>query len=92
MKRILLLALFFIVFAVNAQININIGSGSVGTAPVSSFFSYSYVQQIYPKQEVNASAAGNITGLSFYLDPSATINDSSNWTVYLGHTSKASFI
>ncbi len=55
------------------------------------FFSYSYVQQIYPKQEVNASAAGNITGLSFYLDPSATINDSSNWTIYLGHTSKASF-
>lgn len=91
MKRILLLALFFIVLAVNAQININIGSGSVGAAPVSSFFSYSYVQQIYPKQEVNASAAGNITGLTFYLDPSATINDSSNWTVYLGHTPKVSF-
>lgn len=91
MKRILLLALFFVVFVVNAQININIGSGSVGSAPVSSFFSYSYVQQIFPKQEVNASAAGNITGLTFYLDPSATINDSSNWTVYLGHTPKVSF-
>ncbi|UZT99497.1 hypothetical protein ODZ84_08010 [Chryseobacterium fluminis] len=92
MKRILLLALFFLVFAVNAQININIGSTSVGTAPVSSFFSYSYVQQIYRKQEVNAAAAGNITGLTFYLDPSAVINDSSNWSVYLGHTSKGSFL
>ncbi|RXM51571.1 MULTISPECIES: hypothetical protein [unclassified Chryseobacterium] len=91
MKRILLLALFFVVFVVNAQININIGSANVGTAPVSSFFSYSYVQQIYPKQEVNATAAGNITGLTFYVDPSATINDSSNWTVYLGHTPKLSF-
>ncbi|MCJ7935061.1 MAG: hypothetical protein MUW56_15925 [Chryseobacterium sp.] len=74
-----------------AQIHLNIGSTNVGTAPVSSFFSYSYVQQIYPKQELNANAAGNITGLTFYLDPSATITDSSNWTVYLGHTTKTAF-
>ncbi|MDH6250487.1 hypothetical protein M2347_000214 [Chryseobacterium sp. H1D6B] len=92
MKRILLLSLLLISFIFNAQININIGSTNVGTAPVSSFFSYSYVQQIYPKQEVNANAAGNITGLTFYLDPSASINDSSGWTVYLGHTSKTAFI
>lgn len=91
MKRILLLSLLFVVLGVKAQININTGSTIVGTAPVSSFFSYSYVQQIYPKQEVNANAAGNITGLTFYVDPSATITDSSNWTVYLGHTSKTSF-
>ena len=91
MKRILLLSLLFAVLTINAQININIGSTGVGTAPISSFFSYSYVQQIYPKQEVNANAAGNITGLTFYLDPSAVINDSSNWTVYLGHTPKISF-
>ena len=76
----------------NAQIDINIASTSVGTAPISSFFSYSYVQQIYPKQEVNANAAGNITGLIFYVDPSSTISDSSNWTVYLGHTTKTAFI
>lgn len=91
MKRILLLALFFLVTTVSAQININIGSSSVGVAPISSFFSYSYVQQIYPKQEVNANAAGNITGLTFYVDSSSTITESSNWTVYLGHTSKTTF-
>ncbi|WP_347217765.1 hypothetical protein [Chryseobacterium sp.] len=91
MKRILLLSLLFAVFAVKAQININIGSTSVGSAPVSSFFSYSYIQQIFPKQEINANAAGNITGLTFYLDPSAALNDSSNWTVYLGHTPKVTF-
>lgn len=76
----------------NAQINLNIGSTNVGTAPISSFFSYSYVQQIYPKQELNANAAGNITGLTFYLDSSASVADSSNWTVYLGHTAKTGFI
>lgn len=91
MKRILLLSLLFVVLAIKAQININIGSTNVGTAPVSSFFSYSYVQQIYPKKELNASAAGNITGLTFYIDPMSTIVESSNWTVYLGHTSKTAF-
>ncbi|KAA2224164.1 hypothetical protein [Chryseobacterium sediminis] len=91
MKKTLLLILFFVVAGLNAQININIGAANVGTAPVSSFFSYSYVQQIYPKQEINANAAGNITGLTFYVDPSSTITESSNWTVYLGHTSKTSF-
>ncbi|RTZ45997.1 hypothetical protein EJ377_15300 [Chryseobacterium arthrosphaerae] len=55
---------------------------------MSTFFSYSYVQQIYPKQELNASAAGNITGLTFYVDPSVTITDSSDWTVYLGIAQK----
>ena len=91
MKRILLLSLLLAVLGVKAQININIGSTNVGTAPVSSFFSYSYVQQIYLKNEINANAAGNITGLTFYVDPSATISDSSNWTVYLGHTNKTAF-
>lgn len=92
MRRNLLLFFLLTALLLNAQININIGSTNVGTAPVSSFFSYSYVQQIYPKQEVNANAAGNITGLKFYTDPSAGIADSSNWTVYLGHTSKTAFI
>lgn len=91
MKKILLLILLSIALMLNAQINLNITSTSVGTAPISSFFSYSYVQQIYPRQELNATAAGNITGLTFYVDPSATINDSSNWTVYLGHTAKTGF-
>lgn len=92
MKRLLFLPLLLISLVFNAQINLNIGSTAVGTAPISSFFSYSYVQQIYPKQEINANAAGNITGLIFYVDPAATLNDSSNWTVYLGHTTKTAFI
>ncbi|RTZ49577.1 hypothetical protein EJ377_03770 [Chryseobacterium arthrosphaerae] len=65
--------MLFVVLGMKAQINLNTGSTTVGTAPVSTFFSYSYVQQIYPKQELNASAAGNITGLTFYVDPSVTL-------------------
>ncbi|REC49429.1 hypothetical protein [Chryseobacterium pennipullorum] len=91
MKRILLLLLVLMSCAFDAQINLNIGSTNVGSAPVSSFFSYSYVQQIYLKHEINSNAAGNITGLTFYVDPSATIADSSAWTLYLGHTPKAAF-
>lgn len=91
MKKTLFLSLLLIISVFNAQIHINTSSTSVGTAPISSFFSYSYVQQIYLKQELNANAAGNITGLSFYVDPSATITESSNWNVYLGHTTKTAF-
>lgn len=91
MRKKLLLFLLLTTLMSNAQINLNIGSTDVGAAPVSSFFSYSYVQQIYPKQEINANSAGNITGLIFYVDPSVTISDSSDWTVYLGLSTKTAF-
>jgi hypothetical protein len=75
----------------NAQIDLGTGSTTVGPAPVSTYFGYSYVQQIFTKQEINANAAGNITGLKFYLGPDATLDNSSDWVVYLGHTAKTSF-
>ncbi|WP_307446332.1 MULTISPECIES: T9SS type A sorting domain-containing protein [Chryseobacterium] len=77
--------------SLSAQISLGTGSTDVGVAPVSTYYGYSYVQQIYTKQEINANAAGNITGLKFYLDPSMSLTNSSNWTVYVGHTSKNSF-
>jgi hypothetical protein len=49
------------------------------------------VQQIFTKQEINANAAGNITGLKFYIDPAMSISNSSQWVVYLGLTNKTSF-
>ncbi|WP_295232452.1 T9SS type A sorting domain-containing protein [uncultured Chryseobacterium sp.] len=77
--------------SLTAQINLGTGSTDVGVAPVSTYYGYSYVQQIYTKQEINANAAGSITGLKFYLDPSMSLTNSSDWVVYLGHTSKNSF-
>lgn len=78
--------------ALSAQIDLGTGSTNVGVAPISTYYGYSYVQQIFSKQEINANAAGNITGLKFYLDPSMSLANSSDWVVYLGQTAKTSFI
>ncbi|SMC67001.1 T9SS type A sorting domain-containing protein [Chryseobacterium sp. YR221] len=91
MKKILLLCLFTISMVLNAQINLGEGSTETGNAPINPYYGYSYIQQIFTKQEINANAAGNITGVKFYLDASASIDNSSDWVVYLGHTAKTNF-
>lgn len=63
----------------------------MGVSPISSYYGYSYVQQIFTKSEINANSAGNITGLRFFYDPSASLANSGDWKVYLGHTSNSSF-
>ncbi|WP_284464505.1 T9SS type A sorting domain-containing protein [Chryseobacterium sp.] len=91
MKKILLLCLLTVSMILSAQITLGEGSTITGNAPVNTYYGYSYTQQIFTKQEINANAAGNITGLKFYLDPAATIDNSSDWVVYLGHTAKTNF-
>lgn len=91
MTKFLLSCLLFLSMSLSAQISLGAGSTNLGVAPVSTYYGYSYVQQIFTKQEINANAAGNITGLKFYLDPSASIANSSQWVVYLGMTTKSSF-
>lgn len=91
MTKFLLSCLLMISMTLNAQINLGTGSTNVGVAPISTYYGYSYVQQIFTKQEINANAAGNITGLKFYLDPTMSIASSSDWVVYLGQTTKTSF-
>lgn len=90
MKRILLMCMMWLVSTMSAQITLGSGTSS-GPAPVSTYYGYSYVQQIFPKSEINANAAGNITGLKFYLSSTATLTNSNAWVVYIGHTSKTSF-
>lgn len=77
--------------ALNAQITLGTGNTTVGVAPISTYYGYSYVQQIFTKNEINANAAGNITGLKFYLSSASTIANSSSWVIYLGTTSKTTF-
>lgn len=74
----------------SAQIKLGAGSTDVGNAPVGNAFR-SYSQQIYTKQEINADAAGNITGLKFYVAPSANMGYAAQWDIYLGHTTKTTF-
>ena len=90
MKKILFVCLLMISIVLSAQIKLGGNSTATGNAPVNSGYSYSYSQQIYKKQEINADTAGNITGLKFYLAPSANPSYLSNWVVYLGHTTKNS--
>ncbi|KQS91546.1 T9SS type A sorting domain-containing protein [Chryseobacterium sp. Leaf394] len=91
MKKFLLSCFLILSMSFSAQITLGGSSTDVGVAPISTYYGYSYVQQIFTKQEINANAAGNITGLKFYLDPNNSISSSSQWVVYLGQTSKTSF-
>ncbi|AZA93171.1 Por secretion system C-terminal sorting domain [Chryseobacterium nakagawai] len=91
MKKILLLCLLMVSMILNAQITLGGGSSMVGKVPIDNFWEYSYSQQIFKKQEINTNAAGNITGLKFYVNPNVNIADASDWVVYLGHTSKSEF-
>jgi hypothetical protein len=75
----------------SAQIKLGAGSTATGNAPVSNA-SRAYSQQIYTKQEINADAAGNITGIKFYVAPSANMGYGAKWDVYVGHTTKATFV
>ncbi|WP_079241008.1 T9SS type A sorting domain-containing protein [Chryseobacterium indologenes] len=90
MKKILFLCLLMVSIVLSAQIKLGAGSTDVGNAPVGNAFR-SYSQQIYTKQEINADAAGNITGLKFYVAPSANMGYAAQWDIYLGHTTKTTF-
>lgn len=91
MKKIIFFYLLIIYTTLNAQINLGVGSSTLGSAPISSYYAYSYVQQIFPKQEINANSSGNITGVKFYLEPTVLLTNSADWVVYLGHTTKTNF-
>ncbi len=97
MKKILLTCLLSIGTLASAQITLGSGtttggtSTSVATVPWSTYYGYSYAQQILTKSNINADAAGNITGLKFYLGASSAITNSNDVVVYLGLTNKETF-
>ena len=94
MKKLLLACMLAFGLTSNAQITLGGGSTTVaGTIPVpiSSYYGYSWVQQIFTKSEINASGSGTITGLKFYIGATKSIANSDDWKVYLGHTTKTDF-
>ncbi|MBB6329354.1 hypothetical protein HNP24_000304 [Chryseobacterium sediminis] len=91
MKKLLLLSLFLIASITNAQIMLGSGTTQAGYVPIDVNYGYNYTQQIFTKSEINANAAGNITGMKFYLPNNADITKSVDWVVYVGHTTKTSF-
>ncbi|WP_415326430.1 T9SS type A sorting domain-containing protein [Chryseobacterium sp. MMS23-Vi53] len=90
MKRFLLACIVALGMSAHAQISLGSGT-STGVMPISSNYGYNYTQQIFTKNELNAVAAGNITGVKFYLGATSSIANSTTWKVYIGHTTKTSF-
>lgn len=94
MKKLLLACMLAFGLTSNAQITLGGGSTTVGgevPVPISTYYGYSWVQQIFTKTEINASGPGTITGLKFYIGASKSIANSDDWKVYLGHTTKTDF-
>ena len=96
MKKItlLLFAIFSLTFSWQsmAQTQVGTGTGNTTYLPIYSCYGYTYSQQVYYASEINTS--GDITSLSFYLDPNTSttnFSSSTNWTVYLGHSTRTEF-
>jgi len=72
--------------------NTSIGSGTGTTTrfPIYSCYGYNYTQLIYHQSEINAQGA--ISTLRFnYTGGGTSFSTWSNWTVFMGHTSKEEF-
>lgn len=93
MKKITLLILFGFLWSWVSVAQVPIGSqdGTTSNTPITSCQNYSYTQQIVHQDEINA-VPGDITSISFYFDNTTGSNvNSSDWTIYLGNTTKESF-
>lgn len=93
MKR-LLFVLMAMIFAIQGwgqtptTVTIGSGTGTSSYVPLYGYYEYSYSQQIYNQTEINAK--GQITKIRLYYS-SGSYTNTTNWTVYLGHTTKTSF-
>ena len=74
----------------SAQVAIGTQESTTSDFPIFSCYEFSYSQQLIYQSEINAD--GDITSISFYFASEASTNDeSSDWTIYMGHTSKTEF-
>lgn len=90
MKKItfLLFAFLSICFS-QAQVQVGAGTTSQTSLPIFSCYGYSYSQQIYLASEILSN--GSITSLKFYYTGGAPADNSTGWTIYLGHSTKTAF-
>lgn len=81
------------VFAQTFDVQIGTQTGTATTIPISSYYEYSYSQQIYTVADLNAAGINGIakiTSIRFYKT-TGSMSDSYGWDVYLGNTEKTSF-
>ena len=80
-------------FAQTVTTSIATGTNTNANVPITSYYGYSYSQQIYLASEMDPAVQGqlnNITKIRFFY-ASGSITNSDNWTVYIGSTNQTSF-
>ncbi|HPJ63768.1 fibronectin type III domain-containing protein, partial [Lentimicrobium sp.] len=92
----LLIVLFLWAGSSWGQVDVQIGSGTTTTTylPIYSCYNYSYSQQIYLGSELQnaGGGVGTINKIRFYYaSGGTTFANWSDWTVYLGNTTKTVF-
>nr|WP_294858104.1 T9SS type A sorting domain-containing protein [uncultured Fluviicola sp.] len=73
--------------------SIGTGTNTNNNVPITSYYGYSYSQQIYLGSEMDPAVQGqpnNITKIRFYY-ASGSLTNSNNWTIYMGSTNQTSF-
>ena len=91
MKKITLMLFVLVTFCwqSNAQVQIGDGTNQSQSLPINPYYGYSYSQTIYTSSQINAN--GTITDISYQFDGNSTIDDSKEWTVFIGYTTKTEF-
>ena len=92
MKKITFLigAIFFIFIGqIAAQVTIGTGTTEDQGLPIEPSSTYSYSQVIYLQSEIGA--AMDIATLVYPVSAATYINDSNDWVIYMGHTTKTQF-
>jgi hypothetical protein len=84
-----LLTLFSMIQLQAQTVTIGTGTDVGNKLPVVPYFGYSFSEQIVLQSEIGAQ--GTITKIRFYSTGTSLASSSNNWTIYLGHTSKANF-
>ena len=75
--------------SINSQVIIGDGELVNQNIPIEPYFGYSYTQSIYGAGLINTS--GSITGIKYFATEGTSLEDSSQWVVYMALTDKNSF-
>ncbi len=83
--------------SLDAQTTVQVGYSALGTdnAPINTRNDYHYSQSIYTAADLiadGATGAGTISKIRYYRQPGGSPVNSTSWTVYIGNTTKTSFL
>ncbi len=71
-------------------VSIGHGTSTAQSLPLHTYYNYSYTQQLFTAAELGHKPR-NIRGIAFQYQSSTSLTNKTQVTIYLGHTSKASF-